>query len=323
MFSLYPIWDIVTTQLAVLSIFMTSSKGKQIVTIFLTVAQIVTPVFALAAIGYLWVQMNIEYDVEFVTRVTMTISTPCLIFSALTHTEIPPQALRDISVAAFLSYGGLLALFAIGLWLRGFDLRTYLGPLVFGNTGNLGLPLALFAFGDEGFGYAVVVFAIMAILSFSIGVWIVAGGGSPLKIIKEPLVGATLLGGVFLVFDWSVPPVVDNTVSLLGQMAIPLMLITLGVALARLTPSDTWEAIKLSVIKAAVTFVLPLWVGLYFDLPAIALAVLVIQVATPVPVTSYLLARKYEANSDKVAGLVVVSTLLSVAYLPLMLAYFL
>jgi predicted permease len=101
------------------------------------------------------------------------------------------------------------------------------------------------------------------------------------------------------------------------------MLITLGVALARLTPSDTWEAIKLSVIKAAVTFVLPLWVGLYFDLPAIALAVLVIQVATPVPVTSYLLARKYEANSDKVAGLVVVSTLLSVAYLPLMLAYFL
>lgn len=292
-------------------------------TIFLTVTEIVAPVFILAAIGYIWVQLKLAYDIEFVTRVTMTISTPCLIFSALTHTDISPAALRDLSLSALLAYGALFAVFAGGLRMFGYDLRTYLGPMVFGNTGNLGLPLALFAFGDEGLGYAVVVFAVMAILSFSVGVWIVSGGGSPLKIIKEPLVGATLLGGLFLAFDWPVPTVVDNTLTLLGQMAIPLMLITLGVALARLSLPDTWEAIKLTVTKAVVTFAIPLAIGMYFNLPAVALAVLVIQVATPVPVTSYLLAHKYAARSDKVAGLVIVSTLLSVVYLPLMLAFFL
>ncbi len=117
---------------------------------------------------------------------------------------------------------------------RGLNRRTYLAPLIFGNTGNLGLPLALFAFGDEGLSYAVVVFAIMAIWSFTFGIWLVAGAGSFGKVLREPLVWATLLGGLFLWQDWQTPLFLTNTLELIGQMAIPLMLITLGVAVARL-----------------------------------------------------------------------------------------
>jgi len=104
-------------------------------------------------------------------------------------------------------------------------------------------------------------------------------------------------------------------------MAIPMMLITLGVAVARLKPRSVTPAVVTSVLKAALC-VGAAWVaGLWFALDPVPFAVLVLQVATPVAVTSYLLAVKYEADADAVAGLVVVSTLLSVAYIPLTLAF--
>ena len=113
---------------------------------------------------------------------------------------------------------------------------------------------------------------------------------------------------------------ITNTLSLIGQMAIPLMLITLGVAVARLTPGRIGQAVLISVLKLAICVGVAWGVGIWLDLGPIALAVLVLQVSTPVAVTSYLLATKYGADSDAVAGLVVVSTLLSVLAIPVLLA---
>ena len=286
----------------------------------LTVAETVAPVFILAAIGFAWVKLGFEYRIEFVTRLTMTLSIPCLIFVALMQTDIPPAALTTISLASVAAYGAItLAMGALVVAGR-LSMRTYLAPLIFGNTGNLGLPLALFAFGDEGLGYAAVVFAIMGIYSFTAGIWMVSGGGSPLKALKEPLVWGTLLGALFLVMGWTTPTFLTNTLSLVGQIAIPLMLVTLGVAVARLAPGRLGRAVWLSLAKALACAALGWWIGRAFDLPPVAFAVLVLQVSTPVAVTSYLLAEKYGADSDAVAGLVVVSTLMSVLALPLILA---
>lgn len=287
----------------------------------LTVLEIVAPVYLLAAVGYLWVRLGHEYSIRFVTRLTMTLSVPCLIFTALMNTEIAPDALASVSLAAGVAYVavGLAALATVKL--MGLSVRTYLAPLTFGNTGNLGLPLALFAFGETGLDLAVVVFAVMAVFSFTIGVWVIAGGGSIGKIVQEPMVAGTLLGALFLWQGWQTPRFLTNTLELIGQMAIPLMLITLGVALARLKPRQMSRDLLLSLGKAGVTAGLAWGVGMSFALPPVALAVLTLQVATPVAVTSYLLAEKYEADADAVAGLVVVSTLLSVLYLPLVLAF--
>ena len=286
-----------------------------------TVLEIVSPVFLLAAVGYGWVKLGFDYRIEFVTRLAMTLSVPCLIFAALMKTDIAPDALATVSIAAISAY----ALVTIGCFimvkLGRLDLRTYLAPLIMGNTGNLGLPLALFAFGEEGLGYAVVIFAIMAIYSFTFGVWLVSGGGSLKKVVQEPLVGATLLGALFLWQDWQTPGFLTNTIELIGQMAIPLMLITLGVAVARLRPQSVTPAVVASVLKAVLCIAAAWAAGVYFELAPVPLAVLILQVSTPVAVTSYLLAAKYEADSDSVAGLVVVSTLLSVIYIPLTLAF--
>lgn len=289
----------------------------------LQVAQIVAPVFALAAIGYAWVRwLGWNYDVEFVTRLSMTLSIPCLIFMALMRSDVEPSLLRDTVLAAIIAYvavGGLVWALVRGL---GLDIRTFWAPITFGNTGNVGLPVALFAFGQIGFDMAVVIFAVMAILSFTFGVWVVAGGGSPVTAIREPLVWGAVLGSLFLAMGWRTPPVVGATLDLVGQMAIPLMLITLGVAISRLQPRALGRAFWLCLAKLAICTAAPLAVGLWFGLPRLALGVLVLQVATPVAVTSYMLATKYKAGPDEVAGLVVVSTLMSVIAIPVTLAFF-
>ena len=289
--------------------------------LFLTVLEIVTPVFLLGAIGFIWVKLGFEYRVEFVTRLAMTLAVPCLIFISLMRTTIDPAALATLSYAALAAYGLVTIASYILVRLSGLAQRSYLAPIIFGNTGNLGLPLALFAFGQTGLGYAVVVFAIMAVLSFTFGVWLVSGGGSPAKALKEPIVAATLLGALFMWQGWETPKPLTNTLELIGQMAIPIMLITLGVAVARLKPGRMGQAVWLSLAKVVICIGSAWVVGNWLALPPVPLAILVMQVSTPVAVTSYMLAEKYGADSDAVAGLVVASTLLSMITIPLTLAF--
>lgn len=301
---------------------MGRESGKQIVNLALTVLEIVAPVFILAAIGFIWVKLGFEYRIEFITRLAMTLSVPALIFTALMKTEIDPAALTALSLAALVGYAALTLVFFLIVKLAKLNTRTFLAPLIFGNTGNLGLPLALFAFGDAGLGYAVVVFAVMAILSFTFGIYLVAGGANLKTIAKEPLVFATLLGAVFLAMGWETPTFLTNALDLVGQIAIPVMLITLGVAMARLHPQGLGRALILAIVKVAVSVGIGWVTAQAFDLDPTAMAVLTVQLATPVAVTSYMLAEKYGADSDSVAGLVVVSTVLSVIALPLTLALF-
>ena len=286
-----------------------------------TVLEIVAPVFLLAALGFLWVRLGNEYRVAFVTRLAMTVSIPCLIFTALMKTEIDTSSLAATLWACCIVYGLLTVMFLAIIRFAGLEVRTYLAPLVFGNTGNLGLPLAYFAFGQEGLGFAVIVFAFMGVYSFTFGVWIVSGGGSVLNVVREPLVPATLLGALFLVAGWETPVWLTNTLELIGQMAIPLMLITLGVALSRLQLSGLGRAVWLAAFKSAACIAVAVAAATMLELEPVPFAVLVLQVAMPVAVTSYLLAEKYGANAEEVAGLVIVSTLLSVVTIPVMLAF--
>lgn len=287
----------------------------------LTVLEIVAPVFLLAALGFAWVKLGYEYRLDFVTKLAMTLGVPCLIFVTLMQTDIEREALASVAAATLTAYVIVIIVFFLFVSVRKLDRRTFLAPLSFGNTGNLGLPLALFAFGDPGLGYAVVIFAITAIVSFTFGIWLVSGGGNPLPSLKEPLVGASLAGGIFLWMGWETPTFVTNTLSLIGQLGIPLMLITLGVALARLAPSGIARMIWLSALKVVVCVAVAWPIGVWFGLSNVAFAVLILQLATPVAVTSYLLAEKYGADAASVAGLVVVSTAMSVGFLPLILAF--
>ena len=289
--------------------------------LILSVFQIAAPVFLLTAIGFIWVKLDIEYRVEFVTRLAMTLSLPCLIFVSLMNTQISPEILRTVSLAAIMSYSLVTLASFILVKILKLNISTYLAPLIFGNTGNLGLPLAFFAFGAEGLSYAVVIFAIMATYNFTFGVWIISGGGSIVKATKEPLVWGTVLGLIFLINSWKTPLFLTATLELIGQMAIPLMLITLGVAIARLRLINLSRALVITLTKFFICLVLSIIVGLYYQLGHIPFSVLLLQLTTPVAVTSYLLATKYDNGSNDIAGLVIISTLISVIYIPVILYF--
>ena len=288
--------------------------------LFATVLEIVAPVFLLAGMGFTWVKLGFEYRLEFVTKLAMTIAVPTLIFVSLMETDIEGSALSTMLFATVASYGVLTALLWIIVKILKKDTSIWVSPLIFGNTGNLGLPLAFFAFGEIGLSYALIVLAVTSVWAFTFGVWLVAGGGSIWKALKEPMVGATLLGALFLWQGWSTPTFLTNTLRLIADLGIPLMLITLGVAVARLAPNRLGMAFLISVLKVTFCVAVAWIIGSIFNLEPIAFAVLVIQIGTPVAVTSYLVAAKYGKSSEDIAGLVVASTLLSVGYLPLLLA---
>lgn len=289
--------------------------------IFTTVVGIVAPVFLLALVGFTWVRLGFEYRLQFVTRLATGLAVPCLVFTALMKTTIEAEALREVMVATFAAYGALALLAFAALWALRLDMRTYLAPIVSGNTGNLGLPLCLFAFGEAGFGYAVVVFAITSILAFTVGVWIVSGGGSLSKAFREPLVWATLGGMLFMIMGWHTPFALTRALDLIAQMAIPMMLITLGVAVARLHVTQLGRAIFMSLFKIGLCLLVALGAGWFFDLAPLPAAILVVQFSMPFAVTSYLLAEKYGADAESVAALVVVSTLLTVPISTIVLSF--
>ncbi|MEM8740322.1 MAG: AEC family transporter [Pseudomonadota bacterium] len=287
----------------------------------ITVLQTIAPVFLLAGVGFAWVRLGHAYDLGFVTRLAMQLGLPCLIFTGLAEARIDAALLADIALAALVGYfavGVLSLLLCVAL---GLDLRTYLSPIVFGNTGNLGLPVAYFAYGDAGLAYALVVFAVMAVLNFTLGVWLVSGRGSG-EMLRQPIAWAAALGGVAMLTEWTPPVWAMNTLELLGQIAIPLMLITLGVAVARLTVRDIGRATLISLLKLAIGLAAAAGVVLAFDLGWGTLGgAFALQFAMPVAVTSYLLATRYDTQPGAVAGLVVVSTLISVPAIPAILGW--
>ena len=271
--------------------------------------------------GLFWIKIGFEYPVDFITQFSTTLAVPCLVFTALMKTEIQSNDFIDVLLAAILSYIFLAIIAFAFVKILNLGMRTYLMPLIVGNTGNLGFPLCLFAFGDPGFGYAIIVFALTSIVAFTIGIRVVAGEGSPMQILKEPLVIGTILGLIFMWQGWETPDFVTSSLELIGQMAIPMMLITLGVAVARLEITDVKKSFLISLCKIFFGITAALLVGLIFDLSKLVISVLILQFSMPVAVTSYLLAEKYGADANAVAGLVVVSTLITVGISPILIAF--
>ncbi|MGF1550953.1 MAG: AEC family transporter [Paracoccaceae bacterium] len=283
---------------------------------------VLAPVIALAVAGWVWARLGWVFDLAFVTRLSLTVATPCLVFATLVKAEIEPAAFRSLALAALAAYAVALAAFAGLIAIAGLSQRVWLAPMAFANTGNVGLPVALYGFGEPGLALAMVVFAVMVVLSFTLGVAVVAGVGRPAEALRQPIVYAALAGSLAAVYDLTPPDWVMDTLSLTGQIAIPLMLLTLGVSIARLGVAALGEALALSLVKLAVTAGAGLAAAWAFDLDGLALAMLVMQLAMPAAVTNYLLAARYEREPDRVAGLVVVSTLLALAAIPALLVVF-
>jgi predicted permease len=287
--------------------------------VYAELAAIVAPIFVCAAIGFAWARRRRPFDAEFVTAVVTTVGTPFLIFSALTRLPLDLRPVAEMAGAAALAFVGFALLGLAVLSAAGLSLRSYLPALMFPNAGNMGLPLCLFAFGERGLALAVVFFAVSSTLQFTVGVGIAAGSADPRRLLRLPLVYAVLAALVVVATGVPVPGWIANTTDLIGGLTIPLMLLALGVSLARLKIGSLKRSLALSLVRLVGGLALGYFIGWALGLSADARGVLAIQSAMPVAVFNYLFAQLYQREPAEVAGMIVISTLISFATLPALL----
>jgi predicted permease len=280
---------------------------------------IILPVFSVIALGWLYAR-RAKPDMEWVNRISMNVLAPALIFSALASKDFDVVANRLLilgSVGVVLG-SGLLA-WPLAKVLR-LDHRTFVPPMMFNNCGNMGLPLAVLAFGPSGFSAMVAVFTISNLLHFTVGAWMIDHHARFGRLLKNPMVWSTVVGFAFALTHPPLPEWASTTFKIVGDALIPMMLLSLGVRLMDVQWSD-W---RIGVVG-----------GLACPLTGIAMAVLLSPIlgldeaqrgllilfgCLPPAVLNFMVAEQYRQEPGKVASIVLIGNMMSVAFVPLGLA---
>lgn len=278
---------------------------------------VVLPVVLIAGLGYGWAWRGLPFDTAFIGRLVMNIGAPCLIISTLSQV--------DLSLSAFLSvagYGALISVLtaAFGLlclWLWRLPVRAFLTSVVFSNSGNMGLPVCLFAFGQEGLAFALAYFMLLALCHFTLGIFLFSDKPFWQEFFKNPLIHAVFIAVVMLVTDWQLPKWLFETIDLLGGFAIPLMLLTLGVSLYEMKLTNMVDATKVAVLRLIPGFLIAFAVTELLGLTGTQRGILILQSSMPIAVFNYIFAQRYDREPETVAGAVMLSTLASFIVLPI------
>ncbi|MDH4608653.1 AEC family transporter [Pseudomonas sp. BN102] len=284
---------------------------------------VMAPVLIVAGIGYGWARSGQPYPTEFIARLVLNIGTPSLVLATLSRTEIDRHAFGQLAIACLLV---MVVMGLIGSLLsRVFkqDWRILVPAYLFPNSGNMGLPIALYAFGEKGLALAVAFFLVLSVGHFSLGLLLSGSERSPKRLLANPIIISLALALPLVIWDLELPRWLANTIGLLGGMTIPLMLLTLGVSLASIHVRHLGNGMLLGALRILCGAAVGWLVGLLLGLPPLAQGVLVLQSAMPVAVFNYLFAVRAGRSPEAVASLVLCSTLLSFVLIPMLLAWWL
>lgn len=282
---------------------------------------VVAPVFIVALVGLAWARSGAGFDEVSISRLVLNVGVPCLLFRSLTTLDVSPFELAQMAGLTV----GVMALFALGGFavLKAMKLpaHTFLGPLVFSNSGNVGVPICLFAFGETGLALGMTYFAVSATFHVSLGSPLFAGTFSWRPFLRSPLTWAVLVTVPIVALGIPVPAWIARTTTLLGDIAIPLMLLTLGVSLSKMHPDSLGRSLFLSLVRLGLGLGAGLLLTSLLGVEGLTRKVLILQASMPVGVLNYLFAHRYGRSPEQVASLVLVSTLLSVLSIPALLAW--
>ena len=284
---------------------------------------VIGPVFIIAAIGFYWGKSDKSFNTNQLTPIITYIGVPALVLSALLRVDLPFNTIGEIGLIAAISITIFGIIGYVVLRILNLPYRPYLPSLMFSNNGNMGLSLCLFAFGEEGLALAIAYFAVSAIAQFTIGPAIASGHASIIKLLKTPLVWAIICAVILIESDTTLPRWADNTINLLGQFTIPLMLFVLGVSLSRLHIKTFGRSCTMACLRVFGGLVVGYLLATLFELEGAAKGVVIVQAAMPVAVFNYLFAQLHNNRPEEVASIVVLSTALSFISLPFILTFIL
>ena len=285
------------------------------------VLTVVTPVFLIAALGFVWIRREQPFDNHTISSLVMYLGSPCLIYSSLTTHAPSLPVLAEVAGAAVFVLVCSVAAALLFLRVVGWPVATYLPSLVQPNGGNMGLPVALLAFGETGLALGMAYFFVLSVSQYTLGLAVSSGTFQPSQLLKQPVIWAVVVVLTVLTTGYTPPRWFDETTRLLGGLTIPAMLLMLGTSLARLNVTDVGETLTIAVLRLLLGLALGYSAILIFDLSGVVAGIVLLQSTMPAAVFNYVFAERYQRNPDKVAAVILQSTLISVVTLPLLVAW--
>lgn len=283
----------------------------------LTLLNIVLPVFLVAALGFVFGQRQATPpQMGFINHANIMVFCPALVFSALfTHPVNFIQAWP-------LVIGGTLIIIIPGLWLLlirrpAMSRRGFLVAGMFRNTGNIGIPLLMLAYGKDLLGDIILLFVLSNLLHFSLGLFLLSSGANRWSWIRNPNIWAAVFGILLAPFHTYFPAFFGTSVDLVGQITIPLMLFSLGVRLSQDKITDIIPALKINLqflAAGALTIPIILWL---LPLTPDWQRLLVLSVMLPPAVLNFLLCEQYRVSPKRAASVVLLGNVMSIVTIPL------
>lgn len=283
------------------------------------IADVIIPVFLIVAIGYGYARRS-PPDLSVFNRIALDVLAPVLVYSAL--------AAKDFQLADHvpLLIGGTVLILGCGLlaWpiakAFGAQPRTLVPVVMFNNCGNMGLPLALLAFGPSNFGAAVALFSVSNLFHFSLGARITSTAARTRDLLTSPLMIGTALGFASALSDLRPPDVVLSGLKLLGDALLPMMLFALGVRLTSLTRQGLALGMLGALARPLLGLLIAIPLAWALELQGAARGQLLLFAALPPAVMQFMLAERYRQEPDKVAAMIMLGNALAVVFVPLALA---
>jgi len=292
--------------------------------IYIKLFEVLFPVFFVVGIGYYLGKNNPKIDTSFITNFAANVGTPAMIIYALASTRISFEIFKNyfgyylIAIIAFTITGFIFLFF-----LKTKDIIRELPPFIMPNTGNMGLPICLFAYGSQGLGIAAAISALIILCHFTLGVFLADRKFNIYVILKNPPFYAIIISIIFLYFKIELPVFIENTTFLLMYATIFLILMSLGIALTRFKVFSFKKAFISSIGRVILGPIVGFLIIRYFDLSGFAAGALLIQCSMPSAVLTYLVGSIYSPKKivDSIASMIVVSTLMSFITIPIVLFF--
>ena len=287
--------------------------------LYIKLIDVILPVFFVIGIGYYLGKKDPNFNTDFITTLAGNVGTPAMIFYTITSTGVTLETFIEYFTYALIIIGGFAVVGLIVLTLMKKDFVSELPPLILPNTGNMGIPICLFAYGTEGLGIASAIASVIILLHFTLGV-LLAKKSFSLKILitNMPIYGI-IAAVIVLYYDWEVPGFVVNTTFLLTYATIFLVLMSLGIALTKLKVVSWLNASILSGVRIIIGPIIGFGLIKYLNLTGLAAGVLLIQSAMPSAILTYLVGSMYSEKRvvDSIASVIVTSTLMSFITIPI------
>jgi len=291
--------------------------------IYLKLFEVLFPVFFIVGIGFLLGKKNPNFDTSFITTYAGNFGTPALVIFAITAGGVTFDVFKEFFFYSLilLSAFGIVGLIFLILMKKDYirELPTFILP----NTGNMGIPICLFAYGELGMGIAAAISSLVVLLHFTLNIFLAKRAFDFQTIFKSPAFYAIIITVLFLYFDQPVPQFVMNTVMLLAYGMIVMILMSLGVALTQMKVFSFKDAVITSTGRVILGPIIGFILIKVFDLSGVSAGVILIQSSMPSAILCYLVASMYSPKVivDNISSTIVVSTIMSLVTIPITLFF--